>query len=67
MTYTVLVGYDEIRARYFVIESSIPGLNIEAESFEELVEITKDVAYDLVGEKAAGAKIDFHREVELAS
>ena len=67
MTYTVLVGYDEEHARYFILDSSIPGLNVEADSFEELVEITKDVAHDLVGEKASGAKIDFHREVELAN
>lgn len=66
MIYTVHVGFDEENGRYYVAELTMPGLNVEADSFEELVEITKDVARDLVGDAASGATIDFHREIELA-
>jgi hypothetical protein len=67
MSFTVSVGYDEIERRYFVLSSDIPGLNIEAGTFEEFVEAAQDVAPDLIGDHAAGAKIRFEREVAIAS
>ena len=45
---------------------TIPGLNIEADTFEEFVEAVQDVAPDLVGDRAEGAKIKFEREVAIA-
>jgi predicted RNase H-like HicB family nuclease len=67
MSYTVRVGYDQTESRYFVIESDIPGLNVETNTFEEFIEVTKDLAPDLIGDAPRDAKIDFHREVALAS
>jgi hypothetical protein len=66
LSFTVLVGFDEAEHRYFVIDSDIPGLHVETSTFEEFIEITKDFAPDLVGSRAAGAKIEFKREVALA-
>ena len=66
MSYIVKVGYDESERRYFVIASDIPGLNIEADTFEAFIEAVQDVAHDLVGAAADGSKIRFEREVALA-
>lgn len=66
MSFTVRVGYDEAERRYYVMESDIPGLNVESDTFEQFVEVTKDLVPDLIGESARNAKIDFHREVALA-
>jgi hypothetical protein len=67
MSFTVSVGYDEIERRYFVLSSDIPGLNIEAPTFEEFVEAAQGAAPDLIGDDAVGAKIRFEREVAIAS
>jgi len=66
MRFTVIVGFDEAEHRYYVISSDIPGLNIETDTFEEFIEVAKDFAPDLVGDHAAGAKVEFKREVVLA-
>ena len=63
LSFTVLVGFDEAEHRYYVLESDIPGLHVETGTFEEFVEVTKDFVPDLVGERAAGARIEFRREV----
>jgi hypothetical protein len=65
MSFTVSVGFDETEHRYFVLSSDIPGLNIESDTFEGLVEAAQDLVPDLVGARAAGAKIKFEREVAL--
>jgi hypothetical protein len=65
MSFTVYVSFDEAENRYFVLSSDIPGLNIESDTFEGLVEAAQDVVPDLVGDRAAGAKIKFEREVAL--
>ncbi len=67
MSYKVRVGYDHASSRYYVDESDIPGLNVEANTFEEFIEIVEDVAPDLLGQSAAGSKIDFLRQVVLAA
>ena len=66
MSFVVNVGYDEAEHIYYVISSNIPGLHIEASTFEEFVECAEDFTPDLVGNNAAGAKIMFEREVVLA-
>ena len=48
MSYIVKLGFDETTKRYYVLESELPGLNIEAESFEEFCALIRDVAPDLV-------------------
>jgi hypothetical protein len=66
VSFTVLVGFDEAEHRYYVLESNIPGLHVETATFEEFIEVTKDFAPDLIGNRASGAKIEFKREVALA-
>ncbi len=65
MSFVVNVSYDEAEHIYYVISSNIPGLHIEASTFEEFVDCAKDFAPDLLGDNAAGAKIMFEREVVL--
>ncbi len=65
MSFTVIVGFDEAEHRYYVLDSDIPGLHVETPTFEEFIEVTKDFAPDLIGERASGAKIEFKREVAL--
>ncbi len=65
MSYVVRVGYDERLHRYFVLETDIPGLNVETEDFEEFVEIVRDVAPDLLGASVTGANITFERQIAL--
>jgi hypothetical protein len=65
-SYLVKVGFDEAERRYFVLYSDIPGLNIEADAFEEFVDATQDVAPDLVGAQPDGFRIRFEREIVLA-
>jgi hypothetical protein len=65
MSYVIRVGYDEAEHRYFVLSSDIPGLNIEASTFEEFVEIAQDLAADLVEDHTGNSKIRFEREVAL--
>jgi hypothetical protein len=67
MSFTVNVGYDEVEHRYFVISSDIPGLNIEADTFEEFIEAAQEAAPDLIGGRVSGSKIRFEREVALLS
>jgi len=67
MRYTVTVGFVQVERRYFVVECDIPGLTLEADTYEELVEAAQDAAPDLVGGSAAGAKVLFQQEIALAS
>jgi predicted RNase H-like HicB family nuclease len=66
MRYTVNVGFDDAEHRYYVIGSDIPGLHVETDTFEEFVEVVQDVAPDLLGAAASGAKIKFEREIAVA-
>jgi hypothetical protein len=66
ISFVVTVGFDEAEHRYYVLSSDIPGLHIETETFEEFIDIVRDVMPDLVGDNAAGAKIRFEREIARA-
>ena len=66
MSYIVSVGFDEANHPYYVLSSDIPGLHVETETFEDFVEAVCEVAPDLMGDQAAGSKIRFEREIELA-
>ena len=66
MSYLVKVGFDDCEHRYFVLEAEIPGLNVEAETFEEFVGIAQDLAPGLLGDHQAGT-LRFEREVAFAS
>ncbi len=67
MSYLVRVGFNEREHRYFVLESEISGLNVEALTFDEFVTVTRDVAPDLLGEQVADSKVRFSLEVPLAA
>ena len=67
VNYVVKVGFDEAEHRYFVLDSDVPGLNVEAGGFEESVEVVRDVAPALLHEQAGGLRIRFEREVVLAA
>jgi hypothetical protein len=66
MRFTVNVGFDEAEHRYYVIDSDVPGLHVETETFEEFVEVVQDVMPDLIGTGASGATVKFLREIALA-
>ena len=66
MSYVVHIGYDTQESRYYVLFSEIPGLNVEASSVDEFVEIARDLAPDLIGEHATGSSIDFRHERDFA-
>ncbi|WP_020175241.1 DUF1902 domain-containing protein [Methyloferula stellata] len=67
MTYVVHVSQDRETGRYYVDSSDIPGLHVEADTFEEFVNIVQDVAPDLLGEAAPGSEISFQQIVTLAA
>jgi hypothetical protein len=67
MNYLVRVGFDKDARRYFVIDSEIPGLNVETETFEEFVAVTEDVAAELVDTADQDLKIRFEREITVAA
>jgi hypothetical protein len=65
--YQAKVGFDTEHGRYYLVESDIPGLNVEATTFEEFIEIVADLAPDLLGKPdLKGVKISFYREVMIA-
>ena len=67
MPYIVKVGFDEEERRYFVKHSEIPGLNVEAETFEEFVDVASDLAPDLLASREVDFVIRFEREVVVAA
>lgn len=52
----------------FYVESNVPGLNVEADSLEEMVEILLDVLPDLLraNVEAAGAETIVHFSTDFA-
>jgi predicted RNase H-like HicB family nuclease len=48
MQLTVTVCHDEREGIWYVESSDVPGLNAEAPSYDELVEVIADLAPDLV-------------------
>ena len=48
MQFTVTVSHDENEGVWFVQASDIPGLNAEAPTLDELVEVIADLAPELV-------------------
>jgi predicted RNase H-like HicB family nuclease len=48
MQFTVTVSHDEQEGVWFVQSSDVPGLNAEAPTLDELVEVIADLAPELV-------------------
>ena len=65
MSFTITVGFDETERRYFTLSSDLPGLNIEADTFDEFMQSATEVAANLL-DKTEGATLKFEREVALA-
>ncbi|WP_020176587.1 DUF1902 domain-containing protein [Methyloferula stellata] len=59
MRFVVHVEFDPEHKLYFVHESDIAGLTVEASSVDQLIEVVRDVGPDLLGEQAAAAEYDF--------
>lgn len=49
MHLTITVSHDEVEGVWFVQSSDLPGLNAEAATLDELVEVITDLAPDLIG------------------
>jgi predicted RNase H-like HicB family nuclease len=47
-TFNVFVSHDTKEGVWFVESSDIPGLNAEAQSYEQLVEVVLDLAPELI-------------------
>ncbi len=67
MRLRVNIGFDPEHKLYFVHESDIPGLTVEAASVDEVIEIVTDAAPDLLGKQEPDAKIDFRLERPLVA
>jgi hypothetical protein len=61
MTYTVTVAFDDENRRYITVDTDVPGLTVETDTFEEFVEVAMDLIPHLLGTEAvrAGAEIVF--------
>ena len=65
MEYKVVIGWDEENKVFYVVESDIQGLWLEAASVEALVLAVKDAAPDLVRrnhEGPAGGLVRFYKD-----
>jgi len=68
MNFIVNIGFDPEHKLYFVHESDVSGLTVEAPSLDEVIEIIRDVALDLLGkEVAARAEFDFRVKIPAVS
>jgi antitoxin YefM len=48
MQFNITVSHDEEEGVWFVQSSDVPGLNAEASTFEELVEVITDLSAELI-------------------
>jgi len=62
MKHSVTLRYDGENHIYFVHESDVPGLHVEASTVDEAIEIIRDVIPDLLGESASDAQFTVHVE-----
>ena len=53
-SYTVEVAFDSDARVWYIERSDIPGLNVEASSYEELVEVVLDFAPELIQHNLEG-------------
>jgi hypothetical protein len=47
-TLAVFVSHDKAHKVWHILSSDIPGLNVEAETLDELIDVISDVAPDLI-------------------
>jgi predicted RNase H-like HicB family nuclease len=65
MQLTVTVCHDEREGVWYVESSDVPGLNAEAPSYDELVEVIADLAPDLVAANLPDAGLDAAAPIPL--
>lgn len=53
LSFRVFVSHDADNAVWFVVESDIPGLNVEAPSLDALVDAITDLAPELISANVA--------------
>jgi hypothetical protein len=66
MQFTVTVSHDEAERVWFVQSSDVPGLNAEAPTLDELVQVIADVAPDLIASNLPDADLEERRRYCLA-
>lgn len=66
MAYNVNIRRDAAERIYYVVSSDIPGLHAESSSADELFDIVRDLAPDLLSSETADIQIEFHVEVITA-
>lgn len=62
MAYIVTIRHDDNKHVYYVVSSDIPGLHAESSSADELFDIIRDLAPDLLDENTSIIPIEFHVE-----
>jgi len=67
MSFLINIEFDPEHGLYFVHESDVPGLIVEASSLDKVIEIVCDVVLDLLGAQAAGAEFDFRLKIPAMS
>lgn len=65
MQLTVTVRHDEGQGIWYVESSDVPGLNAEAPTYDELVEVIADLAPDLVAANLPEAGLDAEAPIPL--
>ncbi len=66
MSYVVHVGDDVQEGRCDARSSDIPGLDAEASSIDEFIEVVRELAPDLVGDPAIDPSLDFRHKRAFA-
>lgn len=61
----VFVSHDADNAVWFVVESDIPGLNVEAPTLDALVEVVMDLAPHLIDENIRD-RVGSSREIAIS-
>ena len=70
-SFTVTADWDS-KARVFTSQSDIPGLVVEADTFEEFVELVEALAPEVIAANMPGAyrpylvKVETHRNIAMA-
>lgn len=57
-TLAVFVSHDKALKVWHILSSDIPGLNAEAETLDELIDVISDVAPDLIAANLPGTAPD---------
>src|SRR4051812_17348152 len=65
MQFTVTVSHDETERVWFVQSSDVPGLNAEAPTLDQLVEVIADVAPDLIASNLPDADLKNDSNIAL--